>query len=117
MKAVERWLGAWSVLGLDGDLVEMKRRRWVASDKAYVVDRGGKGVHPPGYPMGEGYGGSMRDLRSTGGKGTAKDGTTMVIDLSSASKPYLLSSSKTIAPRGRGEDTCDASMEGTMHDC
>jgi hypothetical protein len=40
VKAVGRWLGAWSVLGLDGDLVEMKWRRWVASDKAYVVDRG-----------------------------------------------------------------------------
>lgn len=52
--------------------------------------------------MGEGYGGSMRDLRSAGGKGTAKDGATMVIDLSSPSKPYLLlSSSKTVAPRGQ----------------
>jgi ribosomal protein S6E (S10) len=74
---------------------------------------GGEGVHPPGYSMGEGYGGSMRDLHSTGGKGTTKDGVTMVIDLYSPSKPYLLlSSSKMIAPRGKGEGVCVASMEG-----
>jgi hypothetical protein len=38
VKAFGRWLGAWSELGLGGDPAEMKRRRWVANDKAYIVD-------------------------------------------------------------------------------
>ncbi|ONM26322.1 hypothetical protein Zm00014a_005420 [Zea mays] len=38
VKAGGKWLAAWSVLGVGGDPAEMKRRRRVASYKAYAVE-------------------------------------------------------------------------------